>query len=313
MELRHFRYFIAVAEEQNITRAAARLRVSQPPLSRQIRDLESEIGAALFERTRRAVRLTPAGWALLDQAYAVLRQADQAVSAARAATGGGKRELRVGYAPGPTQEFLRELLRRLQAVSPPVRLRLLDLSTGEMMDGLRAGDLDAALAVKPRPAMLHGLHFEKLREDPLVVVVAPDHPLAKRRVVRLREFVREPFVTFSRKDYPEHYEGMREMLGGGTVKLKIAEETDSGMTLFAAIEAGRGVSILSSSLVGTIGTRLRMIPLRPAPPPNVIGFAYVANVRDPLLARLLAAGRDLTRHTGIAPAAVRSGQSSKWA
>ena len=79
MELRHLRYFVAVAEEQNITRAAARLHVSQPPLSRQIRDLERELGAALLERTPRAVRLTPAGWAFLEECYTVLRHADQAV------------------------------------------------------------------------------------------------------------------------------------------------------------------------------------------------------------------------------------------
>jgi DNA-binding transcriptional LysR family regulator len=296
MELRHLRYFVAVAEEQNITRAAARLHVSQPPLSRQIRDLEDEVGTPLLERTRRAVRLTPAGWAFLDEAYVILRQVDQAVGAARTAAGAGCRELKLGYAPGPTQEFLRELLRELQAGTPPVRIRLFDLSTGEMMNGLRSGELDAALAVKPQPAMLQGLKFEPLREDPWRVAVAPDHPFARRRTVRLRELLEEPFVIFSRQDYPEHLEGMQAILGGRRpARLKVALETDSGMTLFAAIEAGTGISILSRSLASTIGARLRLIPLRPEPPPNVIGLAFVPRVRNPGLDLLRNAARIISR------------------
>lgn len=178
MELRHLRYFVAVAEEQNITRAAARLHVSQPPLSRQIRDLERELGAPLLERTQRAVRLTPAGWAFLEECYTVLRHADQAVRAARAAASGRRGELKLGYAPGPTQEFLRELLKELRVSDPELRIELRDLTTEEMMAGLRARTLDAALAVKPQRAALRGLVFEMLREDPLVIAVARDHRLA---------------------------------------------------------------------------------------------------------------------------------------
>src|SRR4051794_22739306 len=106
MELRHLRYFVAVGEEQNITRAAARLHVSQPPLSRQIRDLEAELGVTLLERTPQAVRLTTAGWAFLEECYAVLGRINEAVRTVRAAVQGGQGVVILGYAPGPTQEFL---------------------------------------------------------------------------------------------------------------------------------------------------------------------------------------------------------------
>ena len=291
MELRHLKYFVAVAEEQNITRAATRLHVSQPPLSRQIRDLENELGVTLLERTRRAVRLTPAGWAFLEECYGVLRQAEQAVRVARAAAAGGRGELKLGYAPGPTQEFLRELLRELRRTDPELRIELRDLTTEEMMAGLRAGTLHAALAVKPQPAALRGLVFEKLREDPMVVVVAREHPFASRRSVPIKDLIGESFVIFSRKEYPEHVEGMRNLLGGPKVQMRVAEECDSGMTLFAAIEAGQGVSILSSALEAAIGTRLKLVPLRPAPPPNVIGLAYVAHAATPWVKRVLFAAR----------------------
>lgn len=303
MELRHLRYFVAVAEEQNITRAAARLHVSQPPLSRQIRDLERELGAALLERTPRAVRLTPAGWAFLEECYTVLRHADQAVRVARAAASGRRGELKLGYAPGPTQEFLRELLRELRVTDPELRLELRDLTTEEMMAGLREGTLDAALAVKPQRAALRGLIFETVREDPLAVVLAPDHRLASRRTVTVKELAGESFVIFSRKEYPEHSEGMRDMLGKASVEMRVAEECDSGMSLFAAIEAGSGVSILSSSLKPVVGSRLKLIPLRPAPPPNVIGLAYVAKAASPWVKRVLSAARSVSKRECRAPAA----------
>lgn len=303
MELRHLRYFVAVAEEQNITRAAARLHVSQPPLSRQIRDLERELGAALLERTPRAVRLTPAGWAFLEECYTVLRHADQAVRVARAAASGRRGELKLGYAPGPTQEFLRELLRELRVTDPELRLELRDLTTEEMMAGLREGTLDAALAVKPQRAALRGLIFETVREDPLAVVLAPDHRLASRRTVAVKELAGESFVIFSRKEYPEHSEGMRDMLGKASVEMRVAEECDSGMSLFAAIEAGSGVSILSSSLEPVVGSRLKLIPLRPAPPPNVIGLAYVAKAASPWVKRVLSAARSVSKRECRAPAA----------
>lgn len=296
MELRHLRYFVAVAEEQNITRAAARLHVSQPPLSRQIRDLENELGTTLLERTRRAVRLTPAGWAFLEECYTILRQAEQAVRVARAAAGGRRGELKLGYAPGPTQEFLRELLRQLRETDADLRIELHDLTTEEMMAGLRAGTLQAALAVKPRPEALRGLVFESLREDPVVVVVAKEHRLASRRSVAVSELAAEAFVIFSRKEYPEHFAGMRELLGGPSVSLRVAEECDSGMSLFAAIEAGQGVSILSGALEPALGARLRLIPLRPAPPPNVIGLAYVAKSSSPWMKRVLSAARAVAKN-----------------
>src|SRR5262245_55176497 len=114
MELRHFRYFVAVAEEQNVTRAAARLRVSQPPLSRQIRDLEDELGVALFERSAKSVRLTEAGRVFLEEARAVLSRAEEAAQTVKAVAGGKRGELHVGYAPSLTVELLPQALRTFQ-------------------------------------------------------------------------------------------------------------------------------------------------------------------------------------------------------
>jgi Transcriptional regulator len=273
MELRHLRYFVAVAEEQNITRAARRLNVSQPPLSRQIRDLEDELGTPLLERGQRSVRLTPAGWAFLEECYPVLRQVEQAAKAARAAGQGGCGELKLGYAPGPTQEFLPKLLRQLRGAKKAPCVELHDLTTAEMLTEVRAGRLDAALAVLPREGEMRGLVFERLKVYPWVVVMAWEHALAKRKSIRASELAGEPLVVLSRREYPEHAEVLEAMVGKGR-RLRFGVECDSGASLIAAVEAGQGVSVVATSLRPTIGARLATVPLRGAPAGNVIGVLH---------------------------------------
>src|SRR5690554_5101082 len=124
MELRHLRYFVAVAEEQNITRAAARLHVSQPPLSRQIRDLEDELGVALFEHGAKSVRLTDAGRAFLPEAHAALQRVDEAVRTVKAIAAGKRGEIHVGYAPSLAVDLLPAALRKFQELNPHVGVQL---------------------------------------------------------------------------------------------------------------------------------------------------------------------------------------------
>ena len=145
MELRHLRYFVAVAEEENVTRAAERLHISQPPLSRQIQDLEEELGVTLFERTARTVRLTPVGSLFLVEARAVLQRAEEAVQKARSALGGMQGDLAIGFAPSLTVGLLPEALRLFQKAIPKVKVSLHDLSSDEMIRGLAQGGIQLAL------------------------------------------------------------------------------------------------------------------------------------------------------------------------
>src|SRR5262245_23038506 len=185
MELRHLRYFVAVAEEENVSRAALKLHVSQPALSRQIRDLEEELGFQLLERSAKSVHLTEAGRVFLEEARAVLQRAEEAVKAAGAVASGG--ELHIGYAPSLTARILPPALRAFQAVAPGVKVRLHDLSTEEMLSGLREGKLQIAFLVKPTRAMLRGLRFEELTRDALRLAVTPKHPPASRTTVTLAD------------------------------------------------------------------------------------------------------------------------------
>jgi LysR family transcriptional regulator, benzoate and cis,cis-muconate-responsive activator of ben and cat genes len=274
MELRHLRYFVAVAEEENVTRAAVRLHVSQPGLSRQVRDLEDEIGFPLLQRKARSVRLTEAGRRFLVEARAVLQHADDAVKAARAVASGIAEEIHVGYAPSLTVQILPQALRTFQAEFPGVRVMLHDLSTEEMIARLHEGKLQLALAVQPSRKMLRRLRFVELARYPLCVAVAPGHPLARLRKVSLAQVVGEPLIVYTRKDYPEYHESLEMLFKPGGHKPRIAEEHDGVTSLIAAVEAGRGVALVPSCLACMAGPRLKLIPLAPAGRPIVVGAAW---------------------------------------
>ena len=294
MELRHLRYFIGVAEEENVSRAALKLHVSQPALSRQIRDLEEELGFLLLERSAKSVRLTEAGRAFFTEARAVLQRAEDAVKAARAIATGGQGELHVGYAPSLTARILPQALRAFQAELPNVHVKLHDFSTEEMLAGLREGKLQIAFVVRLTPALLRGLRFEELARDSICLAVAPKHPLAGRRTVTLAEVAREPLITYSRKDYPDAHENLAAMFAAIKSKPRIAEEHDSVSSLIAAVEAGNGVAIAPQSLTCTAGPRLKLIPLSPAPDPLVIGAAWAKNGLTIAAERFLKCAKETT-------------------
>jgi len=222
----------------------------------------------------------------LNEARAVLQQAEEAVKSARAiATGGG--ELHVGYAPSLTARILPATLRVFQADSPNVRVRLHDLSTEEMLAGLRENRLQIAFVPRPKPAVLRGFRFEALARNPICLAVAPKHPLAGRRTVTLEEAAREPLITYSRKDYPDAHEHLAAMFATIKAKPRIVEEHDSVSSLIAAVEAGNCAAVVTRSLTCTAGPRLKLLPISPAPEPLIVGVAWSKDGLTPRTERFL--------------------------
>jgi DNA-binding transcriptional LysR family regulator len=272
MELRHLRYFVAVAEEENVTRAAERLHVSQPPLSRQIRDLEEELGVQLFERSAKAVRLTDAGRVFLNEARSVLDRVDEATRAVKAISSGASGELHVGYAPSLAVDILPRALRQFQSEMPGVRVMLHDLSTEEMLTGLRENKIAVALMVQQPAQNLRALHSVQLQRYRVSVAVSPIHPLARLKDLSLEQILSERIIGYSQKDYPEFLHWFARLPWPKKKAPRIAEEHDSVTSLIAAVEVGRGVAIVPDSLACLSGPRLRLIPLNPQPEPfGVIG------------------------------------------
>jgi len=183
MELRHLRYFLAVGEALNFTKAAAQLRVAQPALSRQVQDLEDEIGVDLLRRSPRGVTLTAEGKLFLEEVRELLKRADQSVEKVRALARGEYGELHVGYAPSPTVEILPPSLAAFQKAVPRVKVLLHDLSSDELIAGLQNATLELAVMVRqPVGDETAGIQFELLRTYPLCVsVVRSDDGYASLR------------------------------------------------------------------------------------------------------------------------------------
>lgn len=284
MELRHLRYFIAVAETENVTRAASALRVSQPSLSRQIRDLEDELGVELFERGPRTLVLTETGRAFLDEARAVMRRLDRAVEVVRESAEGGCGEIHVGYAPSLAVDLLPKLLRRFEAERPKVRVRLHDLSSAEMLGGLREQRLHVALLVRSQSDLGGDLGFVELESQPVCVAMHLGHPLAAERRVGFRDLAGEALVGFSAEDYPEYRGWVEGLFASGGAAPRFSEEHDGISSLIAAIEAGRGVAMVSLRMVAFAGGRLKVVPIHPAPPPLSVGVAWLEGGLTPAAA-----------------------------
>ena len=275
MELRHLRYFVAVAEAENVLRAATqKLHVSQPAVSRQIRDLEDELGAQLFERTGKSVRLTEAGFLFLKEARAVLERTDEAVRSVRAFAQAGETELHVGYTPALRVQIVSPTLRAFQREMPKVHVKLHDWSNEKIVTGLRDGRLQLAFTVRPsKRGESRDLRFEELLREQVRLAVPPTHPFAQRRSVSLADAAKEAFVGLTREDFPDYNAYLAAIFAPVKNKPRVTEEHDSMTSVISAIEAGTGVGISMDALSYSFASRVKLVRLTPEPKPLSLGIA----------------------------------------
>ena len=210
----------------------------------------------------------------LAQARTILQQVAEAVKKARDTATGGVGELHVGYAMTPTVNILPQILRGFQSAMPGIRVKLHDMSTEEMLTGLRERTLQIALMVCPNPAMVRGFHFEEIARLAMCLAVAPGHPLAMLQTVQLAKLARYPFLALSRSDFPDYHEILEGLFATGKTRLRIAEEHESITSLIAALEAGDGVSLVTESIACVVGARLKLLRLSPAPQPLAVAAVW---------------------------------------
>src|SRR5712691_9374185 len=257
---------------ENVSRAALKLHVSQPALSRQIRDLEDEIGFSLLERTAKSVRLTDAGRAFLDNARALLQNADEAVTKARAVAGAEPTELHVGYSPTPVAEILPKILRAFQRKMPNVHVKLHDWSNNAILTGIRDGRLQLGLMVPPpKASSLHDVRCEELFHERVCVAVALQHPFARRRAIPLTEVAAEPLIGLTREDYPNYYDLLSTIFSKVKQKPRVIEEHDSMSGVMSAVEAGSGIAV-AVDFGYSFGNRVKFLHLTPEPKPFSVGI-----------------------------------------
>lgn len=245
MELRHLRYFVAVAEELSFTRAAERLHIGQPPLSHQIQQLEAEVGAQLLERSKRWVRLTEAGKLFLDDARRMLALSEQAMQTARRAQRGETGELRVGFTGStPLTPLFATVVNRYRERYPGVTLTLQELTTLRQLEAISARELDLGLIRPPEVAIPETLGTSVLRKDSLMVVLPADHPLARKKDVKVRDLEGQPFVMFPKDAGTGIYTQIFSLCRAAGFLPTIAMEAKEAHTIIGLVAARCGISVL---------------------------------------------------------------------
>jgi LysR family transcriptional regulator, benzoate and cis,cis-muconate-responsive activator of ben and cat genes len=249
MELRHLRYFQAVAEELSFSRAARRLHVAQPALSRAIKQLEHMLGAEVLERTRHHVRVTPAGAVLLRETAALLQYVEETMRRVRRTAAGEEGELRLGYIGPPTQPFLGRLLHDYRKRYPLVSIHLEERTPERVWEMVAKGRLSAALT---RPVVAHqalGLRTIVLREERLGVVVPASHPLAKRRFLPWTVLAREPLIVLARREGMGLHDAVIAACRRAGVTPRLAHTPSLIGTVMSYVEAGAGIGVVTESVV----------------------------------------------------------------
>lgn len=293
MELRHLRYFLAVADELHFGRAAARLHLSQPPLSQQIRQLEAELGFQLFLRTSRRVRLTEAGRAFREEARLLLERLERAAAAARRVASGESGALAVGFVASATYALLPRLYRRFGQRHPGVALTLAEMSTAEQVEALRTGQIQVGLA-RP-PVGDDTLEAEPLLEEPLVAALPAGHRLAARREVPLPALAEEPFVLFPRQPRPGWIDVVQQACRAAGFRPAVAQEVLELSTAVTLVAAGIGVSLVPSSAqaLGLSGVAYRRLRA-PAPRTRLLALRR-RDEPSPAVRRFLEVAREVVR------------------
>ncbi len=248
MELRHLRYFLAVAEEANFTRAAARLGIGQPPLSQQIQALERELGTPLFRRTHAGAELTEAGEAFLVEVRRVLADVERAADTARRIARGEAGRLRLGFtASAAFNPRVPRLIRDFRRQWPLVQLVLEETNTAGLLDALRNGRLDAAFIRYTPSALPAGLDLMRFPDEPMLIAVPAAHPLAQHASAPLRALAGEPFILFPRSFGSSLYDEILSVCRESGFSLQITQEAPQMSSIVNLVAAELGVSVVPAS------------------------------------------------------------------
>ncbi len=284
VELRHLRCFVTVAEELHFRRAATRLRIAQPALSKQVARLERRLGVTLLQRTNRRVELTTAGKVFLEEARRTLAQADLAVATVQGAADGVIGRLRIAYGATSELGLLPEVLPRFLRRYPRVVVDLQNLAPWEKLSAVNDGSGTLALLLLPPPRTEH-LRIEALYAEPFVAALPASSPLAARESVSLADLSREPFVAFARGVGPSVHDAVLAAFRDAGVSVSIAYETTHLYTNLGLVAAGLGVTLLPSAVMNLERTGVVYRPLEPPAPSMDLGMIWRADDASPSLQR----------------------------
>ncbi len=299
VELRQLRYFVAVGEEQHYGRAAQRLRVAQPALSRQIQNLEEKIGFKLFERLPRGVRITDAGKLFLEDARRILEGIEDATARAKRIASGQSGTLRIGFVESISwQGIVPDSLRDFRERHPDVELQLKSLRSLDQIAAIHSGSLDAGYAL-PIANPDHGLAYLQIGVIKQVLAVPNGHPLTKRKHIRLRDLVDTPFVGFPRWAIPNAYDRLMAACARGGLKAPhVVQYTAVETMMLSLVQCGVGVSFISSDARWRCPPGVTLLPVVDLHVTFPFELLWNKDNNSPLLAKLVDNVRSLVKQRG---------------
>jgi DNA-binding transcriptional LysR family regulator len=246
MELRHLRYFMMVATELHFGKAAEKLHIAQPPLSKQIQDLEAELGFELFTRTKRSVAITPAGQAFLSEVTQIFQQLDRAIDIGRKTSRGELGQISIGFVGSATYNILPVMLQQFRDRYPHVQIELHELTTDRQLIWLREGRIDIGL-IRP-PIIERDLDSQIIFQESLVIALPINHHLAMVDSIDLTTLAIEPFILFPRQLAPGLYDPIIAICQAAGFSPQVVQECIQMQTIVSLVSANMGVSILPASI-----------------------------------------------------------------
>lgn len=274
MELRHLRYFLAVADERGFTRAAERLKVAQPAVSAQVRDLEEELGVRLLLRDSHHVELTAAGEIFAEGARSLLQDLDTLVQRARQKSRGVARRLAVGFIGSQSHEWMPTVLRGFRQKFPDVELSLTEIVPSQQLEALLARRLDVGFIGPLFGRVPAGLQVAAFAEEVALAGLPSDHPLARRRTLPWAALRDEPFILTSSQNSPAWREWVRKRCHEAGFTPRVVQEVDRARTGVQYVAAGFGVSVFAEHITRQPAPGVTFVPLRPAEPKIRYGVAW---------------------------------------
>ena len=302
LELRLVRQFIVVAEELNFRRAAARLHMSQPPLSVAMQNLESIIGTPLLDRSKHHVRLTPAGQVFYKDAVRLLQQAQQAAERARRTGEGLEGSLRLSFVPSAALDVLPAIFKRFERDYPTVQLKLTAETTSRQLEDLRKGHTDLALVVGPVYDS-RGLQLVDLQPQQFVIAVPSGHPLASRRSARIKELAAESFVSFPGSEGAGFVAALLGACKAAGFLPKVVQEASQMQAILTLVAGGLGIALVPAAM-----RRLHMedvvfleVADTRSPPTYGLVFAYATSNDNPVVQAFMSIAQRLVTTTTSSP------------
>jgi len=284
IEIRHLKYFLAVAEELHFRKAAERLFISQPGLSRQIKQMEDDLGIVLFERHNRKVRLTKAGEYLKKELAITLKNLDYTLNHAKLLNDGKKGELRLGYVGSAMQQIIPDVLSNFKAKNPEVLFSLKEMGNYDQIEGLLSHDIDMGFIRLERvPA---GLEIKPILNECFCLVLPKGHKIDEENFKHLSQFKEESFILFDQKYSASYYEKVMQIFDDSGFLPTVSHNTIHAGSIYKLVENNFGVSIVPKSLAIQNNDKLKFIELTKIKQKTVLSIVWNKNNRNPILTKV---------------------------